>query len=352
MEIASYLKKPKWLFGCYPLQDQVNRLESAGVTHFINLTEGHEKKIKPYTVSSTSTLISFPIKDHNIPNDWGLFARFLLLLEHVSNTKEGKIFIHCRGGHGRAGMVTACLLCHLDGLSPQQALQETNIAHKRRPSLKEKWKKVGSPHLYRQRSFVFRFFEPLVLHRLKYKIDMGFSRFSQSPIKVNENIFQSVEGALLFRRHFSQSSVHDYKSLHGRDAYMIRKCSHQTQAEKGWDEEKEKILFQLYVLKFEQHPHELYNLLRTGMRPIILRAKGNYTWPNGSGTNVAGETLQKIRKFYYTKKLNWPIINGLPSTVKDSVLREPSSTVLREPSSTVGATTCKNEKGCIKRDED
>ncbi len=96
----------------------------------------------------------------------------------------------------------------------------------------------------------------------------------------------------------------------------------------GWDEEKEKILFQLYVLKFEQHPHELYNLLRTGMRPIILRAKGNYTWPNGSGTNVAGETLQKIRKFYYTKKLNWPIINGLPSTVKDSVLREPSSTVV------------------------
>ncbi len=303
MEIASCFKKPRWLFGCYPIQEQVLMLEKNGVKHFINLTEPHEKGIKPYTLSTGSTYISYPIKDHSTPSDWESFGRFLLVLEKMG-AKRGKIFIHCRGGHGRAGMVVACLLCKLKGLSPQQALEETNQYHKMRPSLKQKWKSVASPHLYKQRSFVYRFFEPLIMHRLQYKVDVGFSRFSQSPIEIQGTIFQSIEGALLFRKHFSHISIHYCKNLYGRDAYLERKKN--TPIENGWEEEKEDILFQLYKLKFDQHPTELQSLMRTGLRPLILRAKGNYTWPNGYGTNVAGSMLEKIREYYYTGRARTP----------------------------------------------
>lgn len=313
MEIASYFKKPRWLFGCYPTQEQILKLEENGVRCFVNLTEPNEKRIKPYSVSENSSYVSYSIKDHHTPSEWGLFGRFLLSLENMASKQTGKIFIHCRGGHGRAGMVVACLLCKLNGLSPQQALEETNKCHKMRPSLKQKWKVVASPHLYRQRSFVYRFFEPLVMHRLQYKVDMGFSRFSRSPIEIQGNIFQSIEGALLYRRHFSSLTIEYCKNLYGKEAYIERKKN--TPIENGWEEEKSEILFQLYKVKFKQHPFELQSLMRTGLRPLILRAKGNYTWPNGYGTNIAGSILEKIREYFYINEELYPCTTVIEAAV-------------------------------------
>jgi len=153
---------------------------------------------------------------------------------------------------------------------------------------------------------------------LQYKVDMGFSRFSRSPIEIQGTIFQSIEGALLYRKHFSSLTMDYCKTLYGREAYLERKKN--TPIENGWEEEKSEILFQLYKVKFKQHPFELQSLMRTGLRPLILRAKGNYTWPNGYGTNVAGSILEKIREYFYTQEELYPCGDGRASASASPVI--------------------------------
>ena len=313
------------MFGCYPTQDDIDDLYRNGVRYFVNLTESCESRITPYTVRSDCEEIKFPIRDHSVPRFWEPFSKFIFRISTIITElpSSHKIYIHCRGGHGRAGMVVAILLCHILKMEPIDAIKKTTEYHALRPNIKEKWKAIGSPHEYRQRAFVYRYFEPLNLYRIQYKeeYDSGFSRFSVHPFNVDGKTYSCLEGALLslMQNHkkiqeASQAASPDpsekieFTSLNGKDAFTIRKVFDPIRHEKNkrienketsWSKTRCGILKRLLLLKLNQHTHIKERLLSSGFRPITMLARGNFTWPSGDGENVTGVALMQIREDAY-----------------------------------------------------
>lgn len=113
MNCCSFFIKNKALFGSYPTQESVEELEGNGVRHFINLTYDDENLITKYTTKYN--YISYPIVDQHVPTNWQSCAKFILnicdIIKHLDG--DDKIYIHCKGGHGRSGVIVACILCHM-----------------------------------------------------------------------------------------------------------------------------------------------------------------------------------------------------------------------------------------------
>jgi len=107
MDRSSFFIKDKALFGSFPTQDAVEELETIGVRYFIDLTHSHETKIVPY--ETRYTYISFPIPDRRIPVNILEFSSFIVKLSDIilGCGRIKIIYIHCKGGHGRSGVVVA-----------------------------------------------------------------------------------------------------------------------------------------------------------------------------------------------------------------------------------------------------
>ena len=139
MEISSYFIEDKCLFGPYPSNTDVKELEKNGVKYFVDLTS-KEDKLDNYNCDTT--YISYPIKDNSIPDDKEDFLNFLDYIKKVFYTLPAgdKIYIHCKGGHGRSGMLVACLLCCILGLRSEESISKTSESHNKRPLLKKSGK--------------------------------------------------------------------------------------------------------------------------------------------------------------------------------------------------------------------
>jgi hypothetical protein len=175
------------IFGRYPSQELVDDLiKNHSVTHFIDLTSPNEQRndddddnnnnnnddvkkklVTKYTLP-TNNAMAFPIKDRSFPHNWKAFATFLLNLAfNILATPGNKVYIHCKGGHGRSGVVVACLIFLLkhgdDGFTIERALKLTREAHGKRLVMRKKWRDIGSPQTRYQLHFVRNFMCPMVV---------------------------------------------------------------------------------------------------------------------------------------------------------------------------------------------
>ena len=179
MERSSYFIKNRALFGSFPEQEAVKELEDSGVRHFIDLTHATESKIVPY--KTKYNYISFPITDHQIPRDIPKFAAFIVRIADIifDLKNDNMVYVHCKGGHGRSGIVVASLLCHIFNLTSSQSLEHTTLCHSHRKSMREKWRKIGSPQTYQQKNFVHQLYKRINFYRA-YKTGRtaGFSNFT------------------------------------------------------------------------------------------------------------------------------------------------------------------------------
>jgi N-glycosidase YbiA len=94
--------------------------------------------------------INYPITDMNIPVSMDTLKRALdQVLQHK------RIYVHCRGGHGRAGLAVATL-CLQAGTctTPQEALKRVRAAHQERIEMEDRFRKMGSPQRPSQKQFV------------------------------------------------------------------------------------------------------------------------------------------------------------------------------------------------------
>ena len=112
--------------GLTPEQTQVRvaRLLEAGVNSFIDLTQPGE--VEPYEAALPVSIdyLRKPIRDHGTPMVPEQMAEILGCLRAA--LREGRrVYLHCRAGIGRTGMVAGCLLVE-QGLSGDDALTELN----------------------------------------------------------------------------------------------------------------------------------------------------------------------------------------------------------------------------------
>jgi protein-tyrosine phosphatase len=241
MERCSYFIKDKALFGSYPTQSGIEELEKEGVRYFIDLTQHNEDKIVRYTTNYS--YINYPIEDQSTPTNWRSFSKFLVYVADIIEKLHEKtlVYVHCRGGHGRAGVVVASLLCYIFDMEPKEALAITSECHSRRSVMREKWRKIGSPQTKSQKLFIYKFFEPIKFNRL-YRF--GISDLPNA---------------------------------------------------------SEDILYNFLRNKFNTYSHLKFNLMNTGLRPIVyVSYYNNFLGVNSEekGKNILGKILMKIRYNY------------------------------------------------------
>ncbi len=228
--------RPTLWFGPYPTQTHVEQLEAAGVRAFINVTRPDEL-LDPY-VSSYSSL-SIPIEDNSVPDDVPSFCQQMAELSRVLRGGT-HMYVHCKGGHGRSGMVAAILLVLSEDIPPSDAIAAVTEAHRTRPALREFWRKRPCPHLHAQRKFIYRIFSPLYwAPNTPIASNKGLCPDSPHPVELAHGTF-----------HTTSSAVKALSSM-GIDTFSACRA--------------------VLHAKFTQHPALLKSLLWTGFREFRCR---------------------------------------------------------------------------------
>eukprot|EP01127_Copromyxa_protea_P020234 TRINITY_DN6730_c0_g1_i2.p1 TRINITY_DN6730_c0_g1~~TRINITY_DN6730_c0_g1_i2.p1 ORF type:complete len:114 (+),score=23.13 TRINITY_DN6730_c0_g1_i2:365-706(+) len=98
--------------------------------------------------------VHFPISDKDIAAD----DEVIKLVENIEKRllNNEKIFIHCRGGHGRTGTIVAILLGRLFKLEAYDALEKVKEMHDFREDIKKKPGVYSCPETSPQINQVYR----------------------------------------------------------------------------------------------------------------------------------------------------------------------------------------------------
>jgi len=313
LNYSSYFIKNKALFGSYPQQSQVDDLMKKGVVYFIDLTIPGE--VFPTYNTYNKKYLNYPILDRKAPIDNFSFASLILELKHIIDNlkKAEKIYIHCRGGHGRAGIVVSCLLYMFnENISTMDSILLTTKFHNDRKVMREKWRQIGSPQTKLQKAFVHKFFGNMIFFRAyKRGPTHGFSNYSFHTILVPENKFGIIPGKYPSSESIFQSSKiidvsYSNKQKLSKNPRISKKLSEKIEPRKFWIDNKCKIMKYIIKLKIEQHPDIKKNLLNTSMKDIIFNSKQDEIFGTGKdnqGKNILGKIFMDIRNdIYKTKK--------------------------------------------------
>lgn len=115
------------------MQKDLTRLREEYSTHLL-VTLMEREEMHKYGMESLFQELSayairslwFPIRDMSIPTSLDHTQR---CVEKILGSLENKehVVIHCRGGHGRTGLIAACVLVEF-GLTPKEAIRATRTA--------------------------------------------------------------------------------------------------------------------------------------------------------------------------------------------------------------------------------
>ena len=303
MERSSEFVKDKAIFGSFPKQESVEEFENIGVRYFVDLTCDGESKITPY--KTKYTYIRYPIIDRRIPTNWHTFAQFIIRIGNIIKSLDGgeMLYLSCKGGHGRSGLVVACLLCYLYKISPSEALENTNKYHSRRKDMREKWRRLGSPQTGYQKRFVSKFFEPLYVYgnHTKY-FSSGFNNDANIPVMIpGFGLFPTATSAFYsFKDSDNIEYVKNMELL--TDITEIRSFIKTIPDTESWLKKREDILYYILNLKFEQNDTIREHLLNTGLRPIIVKSDDLYYGNTDKhGKNILSKSLMVLRSELYKK---------------------------------------------------
>ena len=310
MDKSSFFIKNKALFGGFPTQIDVEEYEKEGVRYFINLTEDGEKGINMY--KTKYEYIHYPIKDRRVPTDWKSFADFIIRLSKIIKKLKGndKLFISCKAGHGRSGVVVACLLCYIYKMSPSVAISKTTRYHGRRKVMRDKWRKIGSPQTRSQKHFVTKFFEPLYIYPSETNyFSYGFNISSDFTVTIpNFGLFPRAISAY-YALKSPNNNTYIGMLEQCTDPHEIENIFNNEPTTEDWENNKKEYMCKVLMYKFEQHSVIKGHLLNTGLRPIIFYSSNLYLGKNqeGLGKNIFGKILMKIRrKMYFNLHVKLP----------------------------------------------
>lgn len=308
MNYSSYFFLEKCMFGGFPTQSQVDELTSMGVNMFVDLTTPGE--VDMYTIPPDCMYVNYPIIDRQVPSNIPLFTALILRTYDFVQNENTKVYIHCKGGHGRSGILVACLLYLLNpGISTQQAIELTTEAHSKRLVMRDKWRKMGSPQTYFQKKFVHKMFTNLFFFKAyRTGATVGFSNYSFHDITVDnhsnpflpDGIFPTSEALFQASKNANDSS-YVQRQIQSKSPKVSKNIAQRLVISEDWTQNKERIMKDIIRLKFDQHTQLRETLIRTGLRKIIFNSRRDDFFGVGQdqeGRNILGKILQDLREDY------------------------------------------------------
>lgn len=293
LEKCSEFIKGKAMFGPYPSQEDIYNLEDYGTRTFVDLTDPSSENLQEY--KTKYAYIRYTIPDHQTPVDNFSYAKFIIdMCDRIDALAPGeKMYFHCKGGHGRSGMVVASIIAYYFRIHPNEALNLTSRYHASRPNIREKWKLMGSPHSSKQRDFVLSFFR-----QLKYgkdsKSNFTLSLDNSSPYEVTIPNVGTFRNAYFAFQYYKAPNNKEYVEELLRGNY--RKELLEYDNKQLWQQNKNTYMHEILRYKFTQHPSLKRNLLNTGLRYFSKISSNNYWGGNG---NVHGKILGLLREELY-----------------------------------------------------
>jgi hypothetical protein len=134
---SNYVLDDQLLVGWYPTVelDQILTTDRDVFVSLVTINERTQLGFYESLVIKKSqkpvSFIHYPIEDLGIPSDPHSFRKFIQHLAFLKNAGH-KMYIHCRGGHGRTGTVLGCLL---KTLGHENVLEIVQSAHATRENL-------------------------------------------------------------------------------------------------------------------------------------------------------------------------------------------------------------------------
>jgi len=180
---------PKLYFGPYPNQIMINQLLKESFNMIINLT--HENEQEQYECPNEIEYHNFKIKDNDTPISIYSYCKFIYDIKKYF-TEGKKIYIHCRGGHGRSSMVSVSVYNVIFNTELKKSIEIVSKAHNDRVVLREKWKKYKNPFNFKQFSFLSKVHKNIYIsmkYHNKYYHWLYFEQF----IDYYKSIFENVE---------------------------------------------------------------------------------------------------------------------------------------------------------------
>ena len=191
-------------------------------------------------------------------------------------------------------------------LSPEESLEKTRHYHGLRKTMREKWRRIGSPQTKSQKIFIQKFFSEFHIHGMqKQGGSYEFSNYAPISVLIPDlGSFPSVEAAFqAFKNPLCKEYVH--KQMNARTPAISKTLGRMTQLRDDWYEKRDQIMFKILIYKFNQNPILKDKLLSTGFRPFIDKTNFDYYWgfASGNGKNMFGILLGKVRLYFYKEQV-------------------------------------------------
>jgi hypothetical protein len=104
--------------------ERLSRLMDAGITTFIDLTEEGEMPAYKHFLPPQIAHARSAIVDSSVPYNVAQTAKTLATI-HDALLHEQRVYVHCRAGIGRTGLIIGCFLAETEG-SGRTALRVLN----------------------------------------------------------------------------------------------------------------------------------------------------------------------------------------------------------------------------------
>ncbi len=142
-------------FGKYPDKDVLKALQEIGIKVIVDLTHFTDN-LPSYTLFEGITRIEFPIVDRGVEEDEITLNFINSIKDHILN-ENYPIYIHCKGGHGRSGVITCLLYGMLYKKTAEESLDVIKQAHDSRKQISRRIRSLSSAQTQEQQLQVIRF---------------------------------------------------------------------------------------------------------------------------------------------------------------------------------------------------
>jgi hypothetical protein len=128
---------------------RVQSLCAAGISCFVDLTEEGERPGYQHMLAGQTEYVRSSIVDSRVPLNVSQTLEVLAVIQQAL-ARGGSVYVHCRAGIGRTGLVVGCFLAEEQGRG-QAALKRLNMLWSQ-SEMSKSWREI--PQTYEQAAYV------------------------------------------------------------------------------------------------------------------------------------------------------------------------------------------------------